>query len=57
MLMAMCDENSLPVVIDGAIESIDPCKYSMLCCCMLFVALKVNLLNLWVMNTSLLQYT
>lgn len=26
MLMAMCDENSLPVVIDGGIESIDPCK-------------------------------
>ena len=27
MVMAMCDEDSLPVVIDGSIESIDPCEY------------------------------
>jgi len=27
MIMAMCDETSLPVVIDGFIESIDPCKF------------------------------
>ena len=26
LLMAMCDANALPVVLDGDIESIDPCE-------------------------------
>lgn len=26
LVMAMCDPESLPVVVDGAIESVDPCK-------------------------------
>jgi hypothetical protein len=28
LVMAMCDPESLPVVVDGAIESLDPCKHS-----------------------------